>query len=253
MPRPPASASSNVRTQLKYLLIQIRDPGDPIRKQEIGCFAHALGCARSQIEPLNLIAEAPTPQKLRTVDVVLIGGSGDYSVTAEGAWLERGLEAMRHLCETGKPTFASCWGFQAMARALDGRVVHDLSRAELGTYELRLTEEGESDPIFGPIGDRFDVLVGHQDVVVELPGEAELLASSERVAHQAFRMRDRPIYATQFHPELDLDTFLERVMAYPEYVERITGQDMETFASRCRPAPRSSTLLTRFVRHVFET
>lgn len=249
----PTASAPDVRTQLKYLLLQIRDPDDPIRTQEVRCFAEALRSEERQIEPLNLIAEAPSLSRLRTTDVVLIGGSGDYSVTGDGEWLDRGLEAMRRLCEIGTPTFASCWGFQALARALDGRVVHDLDRAELGTFSLTLTETGREDPIFGPMGSPFDALVGHQDVVVELPGEAELLASSDRVAHQAFRMRDRPIYATQFHPELDLDTFLERVWAYPDYVERITGEDLETFAEGCRPAPRSGSLLRRFVEHVFET
>ena len=35
-----------------------------------------------------------------------------------GPWLPAALDAMVALHETGKPTFASCWGFQAMARAL---------------------------------------------------------------------------------------------------------------------------------------
>jgi GMP synthase (glutamine-hydrolysing) len=245
--------STDPLSRLTYLLIQIRNPGDPIREQEVDCFARALQCEPRRIRPINLIAEAPSARELDAVDAVLIGGSGEYSVTVEGDWLDRGLDAMRELYATSKPTFASCWGFQAMARALDGEVVHDLDRAELGTYPLTLTDTGRVDPIFSELGTPFDALVGHQDVVTRLPEEAELLASSERVAHQAFRMRNAPIYATQFHPELDLDTFLERVWAYPEYVERITGQDLETFAAECRPAPASRTLLTRFVRHVFGT
>ena len=61
---------------------------------------------------------------------MLIGGSGAYSATGEGKWLDRTLDLLRDLVEASQPTFASCWGFQAMARALGGHVVTDLQRAE---------------------------------------------------------------------------------------------------------------------------
>ena len=76
-------------------------------------------------------------------DAVLIGGSGDYSVTRESGWLDASLDLMRDLVREAKPTFASCWGFQAMAKAHAGKVETDLSRAEVGTHQLHLTEAGK--------------------------------------------------------------------------------------------------------------
>ena len=70
-----------------------------------------------------------------------------------------------------KPAFASCWGFQALARALGGEVVTDLVRAEVGTFEIQLTAAGRSDPLFGPLGERFLAQLGHQDVVTRLPAD----------------------------------------------------------------------------------
>jgi GMP synthase (glutamine-hydrolysing) len=138
-----------------------------------------------------------------------------------------------------------------MARALGGVVIHDLEHAEIGTHQITLTATGQNDPVFGPVGPRFPALMGHEDRVVELPDDAVLLASSDRVRIQAFRFEGKPIYCTQFHPELDLNHFLERVRAYPEYVERIEGIDCETFAASCTETPAARSLMQRFVHHVF--
>ena len=86
------------------------------------------------------------------------------------------------LCGTctplSKPTFASCWGFQALAKALGGSVVSDITRAELGTCELQLTQAGQRDPVFRQLGASFYAQVGHHDTVDVLPADAVPLARS---------------------------------------------------------------------------
>ncbi len=184
---------------LRYLLLQARDLDDPMCPQEVSCFTRALQCAPEQIRTFDLLQGRLTHRQWDAVDVVLLGGSGDYSVAQGGPWLERVLDTMRDLHARSKPTFASCWGFQAMAKALGGDVVTDLARAELGTLDLRLTEAGEHDPLFGPLGPTPLVHMGHQDIVESLPADAVLLASTDRVENQAFRFAGKPIYCTQFH------------------------------------------------------
>jgi GMP synthase (glutamine-hydrolysing) len=179
--------------------------------------------------------------------VVLLGGSGDYSVAQGGDWLPPALEAMRELYNLGKPTFASCWGFQAMARAIGGEVITDMQRAELGSVEVWLTEAGRDDPLFRPLGDRFLAPMGHQDCVVRLPPQAIRLASSAKIENQAFRIRGKPIYCTQFHPELNREAFLERVYAYPQYVEAISGDSMDAFIEKCQETDATNQLLSRFI------
>ncbi len=231
---------------LRYLLLQVRDADDPIRMQEVCCFARAINCPVEAIDYLDLLTERVSSERLQAVDAVLIGGSGNYSAAGEGDWLDTALADLHWLADSRKPTFASCWGFQAMARALGGRCINDPANAELGTIELTLTDSGASDPLFGSLDDPFLGLAGHEDHVVQLPPNAILLASSELVANQAFKLVDAPIYCTQFHPELELATFLERVMAYPQYVEKIAGSTIDVFAKHCRPAPQSQQLLRRF-------
>jgi GMP synthase (glutamine-hydrolysing) len=237
--------------RLCYLLLQTRNAGDPMAAQEVGCFARALSCEAADIAVVDFLVRGPTERELASADMVLLGGSGHYSAAGEGAWLERSLDVLRELDRLAKPTFASCWGFQAMARALGGRCIHDLRFAELGTIELQLTDAGKADPLFGALPAKFSGTAGHEDYVVELPKNAVLLASSERVRNQAFRCAGKPIYCTQFHPEIDRRGIAERVAAYPQYVERIAGVSLEAFVAGCRETPEANQLLRRFVDLTF--
>lgn len=236
--------------QLRYLLLQVRNSDDPMKQQEVNCFARSLDVDPSQIAVFDLLGGPLTEVDLVSHDVVFIGGSGHYSAAGEGRWLEIALESLRVVHDLRKPTFASCWGFQAMARAMGGRVVHDLNRAEIGVHHVSLTAAGQADPIFGPAGDILQGLMGHEDTVVELPPGTELLASTDRVENQAYRFLDRPIYCTQFHPELDRESFLGRLNTYPEYVEKIAGLSLDEFRHSIHDTPETMALLKRFVQEI---
>ena len=219
----------------KFLLLQVRDPDDAMLTQEVDCFAASLKCDKSQISVFDLLGGRPTADHFSSFDVVLLGGSGDYSVAEGGDWLPPALQAMRELHDRGIPTFASCWGFQAMAAALGGEVITDMTRAELGAVQVFLTEDGKSDPLFGILGSSFLAPMGHQDCVVKLPPNAVRLAYSTKVENQAFKIRGKPIYGTQFHPELSRSALIQRLQAYPQYVEAITGEALDAFVEKCQP------------------
>ena len=237
-------------TSPRFLLLQVRNADDPMRGHEVACFARAFGCPQERIRVFDLLRGVPGPGELARADIVLLGGSGDYSVAEGGPWLPAALEAMRELHDQGKPTFASCWGFQAMARALGGEVVTDPGRAEVGTIWLELTPEGERDPVLGPVGRRFQAQCGHQDIVTELPAGATLLASSETVRNQAFRFDGKPIYCTQFHPELDRTAIIDRIRRYPAYLRHTGAATIEAFAAMTPETPEVEGVLRRFVQRV---
>ena len=238
--------------RVRYLLLQIRNPDDPMRSQEVQCFARAMQADPSQFNTFDLLNGRPSPSQYDACDVVLLGGSGHYSAAGEAAWLERALDVLRNLHDLGKPTFASCWGFQAFARAMGGEVIHDLSRAELGTKKIQLTDAGKDDPLFGALSEVFDGQMGHEDRVSVLPSCAVLLASTDLVENQAYRFRDKPIYCTQFHPELNRDDLMSRIRAYPSYIERVAGLTLQQFDEQCHDTPEVEALLPRFVQMVLQ-
>src|SRR5690606_33991350 len=151
----------------------------------------------------DLLRQRLDRDALDGVDVVLLGGSGDYSATGSERWLMNALDSLKMLCDLEMPVFASCWGFQAFARAMGGRVERDESRSEVGSFPVHLTEEAKSDPIFGHLPQTFYAHMGHMDHVTQLPAGATRLAYSERSENQAYTFAGLPIYATQFHPELE--------------------------------------------------
>lgn len=237
--------------RLGYLLLQVRNADDPMRGHEVRSFARVLRCPPERIRVFDLLGGELSAADLAGADMLLLGGSGHYSAAGDGAWLERALESLRRVHASGKPTFASCWGFQALARAMGGRVVHDPQRGEIGTHALFLTPAGQADPVFGPLGQVFHGQMGHQDCVVELPPRTTLLAFSQLVEHQAYRFEDAPIYCTQFHPELSGEDLLIRLSVYPEYMQRITGRPLDEFPSMVRDTRPTEALLQRFVAEVF--
>ena len=183
--------------------------------------------------------------------MVLIGGSGDYSVPKGGPWLAGALDTMRELHTLSKPTFASCWGFQAIAAALGGHVVADDQRAEIGTLPLHLTQAGQQDPIFETLGTPFLAHMGHHDTVDRLPPDAVCLARTDLVHNHAFCIEGKPIYCTQFHPELEVSDMMARLDIYPSYVERIAGIQLSEFKKLLANTPKANQLIRRFVNHVF--
>ena len=234
----------------RFLLLQVREPGDPMAAHEVLRFGQGLGLEPGQLRVFDLLAGAPPLSLLESADAVLIGGSGDHSVVRGGPWLGGALGAMETLHERSIPTFASCWGFQALARALGGRVVTDHTLAEVGVLPLELTEAGRRDPVFNPLGSPFPVVIGHEDIVTDLPPDAVSLASSSTIENEALMFPGKPIYATQFHPELDRDDLIRRIAAYPPYLKLTGARSIEELRAITPETPGSASLVRRFVEEV---
>ncbi len=236
-------------TKHVFMILQIRDAGDSIRDHEIQCFMRSTGQQTGVLRIVALLNNQVTAASLEDVDMVFIGGSGAYSATDEGDWIGGAMESLRVVHASQTPTFASCWGHQALARAMGGRVENHPDSAEVGTIPMTLTAAGSDDPVFGGLPSPFHAQVGHEDSVMELPPNTTIIAGSERCRIHAYRFDDAPIYCTQFHPELTHDDLLMRLDAYPEYVERIAGLPMDEFKKTTQESPEASGIIAAFVSH----
>lgn len=239
--------------RLRFLLLQIRDPDDPVIEEERSSFANKAGLEVEQILLHNLLDGPPTHAEVEACDGLLVGGSGDYYVSkGHVPGFEELMRFFREVTNRGYPTFASCFGFQLLVQALGGDIVHDPVNTELGTLELSLTEAGRSDPLFGYLPATFNAQFGHKDRADRLPEGCENFASSRLCRHQAFRVPKKPIWATQFHPELDGHTNKGRYLRYLEgYAEHLTEKEREEALENYRDSPETEELLKRFVELVF--
>jgi GMP synthase (glutamine-hydrolysing) len=149
------------------------------------------------------------------------------------------------------PTFASCFGLQVLTLALGGRMVRDPQNREVGSITLKTTDAATTDPLFSAMPREFFGQAGHTDHAVDTPPGAVLLASSDKCAVNAFRVLGRPVWATQFHPELDPDAVAKRYMAYmtkypPPDLPAGVPLSEAPFLKRLQPSPHATRLLQRF-------
>ncbi|MFW5968920.1 MAG: type 1 glutamine amidotransferase [Persicimonas sp.] len=236
------------------LLLQARRAGDAMLEHELSCFADRCRLPNEAFYPVNMATTPLREDLLDDVDAVMIGGAGEFSlVEGDFAWRDDLLTLMRRLAERDLPTFASCFGFQALVVAFGGKLVADPEMAEVGTHQVILTDQGRGDPFFGTYPDQFYAQFGHNDSVVDLPDDFIWLAHSNRCDYQAIRHRSAPIVATQFHPELAMGDNIERYVAYLQNYEgeQLTLEEARQKArSMHRKSPHASNLLCAFVDEV---
>jgi GMP synthase (glutamine-hydrolysing) len=115
-------------------------------------------------------------------------------------FLAKEASLLAEAAKSGLITLGICLGAQLLARGLGARV-YTGPQPELGIGKITLSEAGKGDRLLQPF-DGKEVLHWHADTF-DLPDGAELLASSERYVHQAFRW-GKKAYGLQFHVECDI-------------------------------------------------
>ena len=238
---------------ITILLLQSREVDDPARVEERESFARMAGVTVEQMVPFDLLQSTPTLAQIRQHDALMIGGSGDYYVSKGNLPNFAGiLDVLAEVAEVGHPTFASCFGFQLMTQALGGRIIYDPDHMEVGTYDLTLSEAAQKDDLFSYLPPQFRAQLGRKDRAERLPTSFISLASSEAIPYQAFRLPGKPIWGTQFHPELTKETNLFRFRRYLDgYQSVLAPEAIQTTLDRFDHSPEANELIARFVKLVF--
>lgn len=115
------------------------------------------------------------------------------------------------------PFLGACYGIGTLGTH-QGALIDKVYGEPLGAVEITLTEAGQQDPLTreAQLPQTFTGLVGHKEAVNTLPSHATVLASGKSSPVQMFRVGTRQ-YATQFHPELDVPSIIERARAYRDH------------------------------------
>jgi GMP synthase (glutamine-hydrolysing) len=144
------------------------------------------------------------------------------------------------------PFLGACYGVGSVG-IHQGAVVDRTFAEPVGAVPVTLTGAGRRDPVFGALPATFDAFVGHKEAVRELPDHAVRLASSPTCPVQAFRI-GRHVYATQFHPELDVAGLCTRIDVYRHagYFHPHEADDLKARA-RTSDVRHPPALLRRFV------
>jgi GMP synthase (glutamine-hydrolysing) len=151
------------------------------RVRECGVFSELL---RHDIPLDELLARDPRG---------LILSGGPASVYEDGA-----PKLRRELLSLDLPALGICYGMQAMALELGGRV-EGADVGEFGRTELRITAPGR---LLGGLPAEQSCWMSHRDTVFAPPPGFAALASSPASPVAAFESVERGLYGIQFHPEV---------------------------------------------------
>ena len=153
---------------------------------------------------------APLGEITRRRPRALILSGGPASVYADAA-----PKLRPELLELGVPVLGICYGMQAMALELGGRV-EGAEIGEFGRSRLTVTRPGRL--LRGTPAEQ-SCWMSHRDTVYEAPPGFEALAASTESPVAAIEDNERRLYGIQFHPEVVhtpygtaiLETFLREV------------------------------------------
>ena len=238
------------RKDLKILLLQIRD-NQNVRNEEHQSFANFSKLEVHQIEILNVFDTASFKTSLLDkFDALYVGGASEANVLEPDKYpfVKNCIELLRYAAEISKPTFASCFGFQLAVLAFGGVILNKEKGYEMGTVQISLTDKAKSDLVYQGIEDRFPAVSVHRQYASTIPDPLEILAYTEQCIH-SFKYKNKPLWAFQFHPEVDRETLVKRLTIFSKHYTDNTIHLKEVLDSAIE-TPESNILLGNFVERV---
>jgi GMP synthase (glutamine-hydrolysing) len=208
-------------------------------------FLRMAGLARHETDIVRADRDEPLPARGRHAAILVTGSAS--MVTERADWSERSAEWLAAIVRSAAaPVLGVCYGHQLLAHGLGGRVDWNPRGRQIGTKSLRTTTTAADDPLFGTLAPQFRAQTTHQQSVVEVPAEAQVLASSALDPHQALRFGERA-WGLQFHPEFSAGVMAGYIRGRRERL-LAEGLDPAALLRECGPAPEARRLLRRFVR-----
>jgi GMP synthase-like glutamine amidotransferase len=181
------------------------------------------------------------PPDVAAFDGIIISGSS-HSVYEDEQWI-RDLDAFaREVVDSATPVFGICFGHQLLARALGGSVEQAEQGWGVGVHAMRVYEHR---PWMEPDREVLRLVMSHQDQVVDLPGGAVVLGSSDHCKN--FLIEFSPMcIGIQGHPEFT--TAFARVL-YEDKRELVGSLADDAIASLAIPA--DSDIVSTWMKNLF--
>ena len=235
-----------------FLLLATRAE-DAAADNEYDSFLRFSGLAERDLRRFRLERRPLGDIALRDWSGILLGGgpfnSSDPETTKSP--VQQRVEAdldrlLDKVTSADFPFLGACYGIGTLG-SHEGAVVDRQYAEPVGPTQITLTAEGHNDPLFRGLPGMFEAFVGHKEAISKLPGHAALLATSAACPVQAFRIGAH-VYATQFHPELDVAGLCTRIDVYKHagYFEPEQAGELKAQATRSQ-VTHPPTILRRFV------
>jgi len=175
----------------------VRAEGVPEYGEYSDMFVALLGQVDPDLEfAVYDVEQGQYPADINEVDAYLITGSKS-GVYEDKPWIPVLMAFVRELRRRHKKLVGICFGHQLVAQALGGKVAKSHKGWGVGLHTHRFS----SAPSWHDQNDlNLDILVSHQDQVLEVAEEARVLAGSEFCENAVCQIGDH-ILTFQGHPE----------------------------------------------------
>jgi len=235
-----------------FLLLATRAE-DVAADDEYAAFLRATGLSDGELRRIRLEAGPLPDLDLADYSGVLLGGGpfNSSDPVEEKSPVQRRVEAelrslLDEVVDRDLPFFGACYGIGTLG-VHQGGVVDRTYGEPVGCVPITLTPAGTADPVLAGVPERFDALVGHKEACRVLPPTAVLLASAPACPVQMFRVGQH-VYATQFHPELDVDGVVTRARVY-QHAGYFRPEELDALVARLSTAvvTQPARMLANFV------
>jgi GMP synthase (glutamine-hydrolysing) len=235
-----------------FLFLAIRAE-DVAAEEEYAAMLRCTGLDEQQLRRVRLEQAPLEPVDLDCWSGIILGGGPfqasdpDEAKSATQRRVEADLSALLDdVVSQDFPFLGACYGIGTLGQH-QGAVVDRFYGEPLGGVFIELTPEGRRDPLLQVAGSPFGAYLGHKEAIRTLPPHAVSLSSSGSCPVQAFRVGSR-VYATQFHPELDLAGLATRIQIY-RYAGYFPPDQADAILAAAAASGVSETpnLLARFV------
>jgi GMP synthase (glutamine-hydrolysing) len=212
------------------------------------------GLDASRLRRIRLTHEPLGPIDLADWSGIILGG-GPYNVSDDPdlkSETQRRVESellslIGRIVDADFPFLGCCYGVGTLGLVV-GATVDRSCPEPVAAVTITLTDDGRRDQLFADLPEVFDAYGGHKEAASSLPDHVVHLASSADCRVQAFRVGDN-VYATQFHPELDVDGICTRIDVYKNhgYFAPESAESLKA-AARARHIEYPPTILRRFAQ-----
>jgi GMP synthase (glutamine-hydrolysing) len=187
--------------------------------ETIGSIHDALTVRHVSVRSVRTFDGDAVPTNLGTASGLIVMG-GPMGVHDHGRFphLRDEMRLIDRAVRESKPVLGVCLGCQLLAAAL-GAAVAPSGRQEIGWHRISLAPAASTDPVWLGAVSTFMALHWHGDIF-DLPAGAELLASSEMTAHQAFRY-GKNAYGLLFHIEATASSLESMAAAFPDDLQKV--------------------------------